>query len=182
MCSQGFFGFTSDGCSPCECSQFASSNECNETGQCLCPGGVNGLKCDECIEGYYNISLNGCEECNCNTVASTSPICDLITGQCDCRGGAISRDCSQCPNRYFTTDGISRDYCVQCICSGQTDNCTIDNTTFALGSIQSDFTETCAQFPTDCSEGWELRTADGQLAAPYGPRYISECMCVKSSK
>ena len=68
------------------------------------------------------------------------------------------------------TDGTDRDLCVECQCAGKTDVCDIDSGTFVLGAVQSDFTELCAQTPLNCSDGWELRTASGQQAAPYGPR------------
>lgn len=170
-CLPGFFDLTTSGCSPCQCSEYAISMECSDTGQCQCPNGIINLKCDQCLEGYYNISRSGCQECDCDPVSSLSTDCDLTTGQCNCTGGATGRDCSQCPGDHFITDGISREYCVECVCSGQTQICTVDNTTYALGAFQSSFTDLCAQIPTNCSDGWELTAADGQMAAPYGPRY-----------
>ncbi len=169
-CLPGFFNLTDDGCSPCDCSEFSISPECDSLGQCQCPTGVNNLKCDQCLDEYYNISQTGCQECDCNRVSSLSTICEVTTGQCPCIGDAVGRDCSLCPENYFTTDGISRDYCVMCACTGQAQVCTVDNTTHALGAFQSDFVELCTYSPTNCSDGWELQTADGQMATPFGPR------------
>ena len=68
------------------------------------------------------------------------------------------------------TDGINRDRCIECTCSGRSDMCVVDSENYALGAVQSEFTALCTQNSTSCSDGWQLLTASGQLAAPFGPR------------
>ena len=70
------------------------------------------------------------------------------------------------------TDGVSRDRCVQCTCSGRSDTCTADTENYALGAVQSEFTALCALTPSNCSDGWQLLTASGQTAI-IGPRSVA---------
>ena len=169
-CLSLFFNLTLEGCSPCSCSEFSLSPECNDTGVCSCPPGIDGIKCGQCLQEFYNISAAGCLPCECDPIGSASNTCDISTGQCDCMGGTVVRDCSQCPNDFFVTDGVDRDRCVECVCSGRSNICTANTEDYALGAIVSNFTELCANSPISCDDGWQLLRADGQVAAPYGPR------------
>jgi len=173
-CLPGYFNLTSGGCSLCQCSQFAFSNVCDSSGQCMCHSGVGGLKCDQCLDGYYNISVDGCLPCNCDLIGSASNMCDVTNGQCSCLENTIGRTCNGCPVGYFMTDGISRDRCVQCTCSGRSDMCTVDTENYALGAVQSEFTNLCAQRPTNCTDGWQLLTAGGQTIDILGIRSVSK--------
>ena len=53
---------------------------------------------------------------------------------------------------------------------GQTDECVADNESYGLGLVLSNFSELCRDNPTACDGGWTILTADGEQAAPYGPR------------
>ena len=170
QCLQGFYNFSTTGCSPCQCSVYALQDSCGPNGQCTCPYGVTGLNCDLCLPGFYNISIDGCTPCSCDLIGSLSNECDAVTGVCACVGGATGADCSTCHDGFFRTDGTVRDPCVQCSCMQRTDNCVADNETYGLGLILSNFSELCQSNPTNCEDGWTIRTVDGELAAPYGPR------------
>ena len=76
-----------------------------------------------------------------------------------------------CPDGFFRTDGMVRDQCVRCSCMGQTDECVADNESYGLGLVLSNFSTLCRDNPTACNDGWNILTADGNQAAPYGPRY-----------
>lgn len=52
--------------------------------------------------------------------------------------------------------------------------CVVDSENYALGAVLSEFTTLCTQNSTSCSDGWQLLTASGQLAAPFGPRSASQ--------
>ncbi len=171
-CLPGFFNLTSSGCIPCECSEYALSRQCNIYGQCVCPDGTEGLKCDACVTNFYNISSQGCMECQCDPIGSnTSAQCDIVSGQCVCTGNSVGLNCNMCLDGSFLTNGMTRDRCVECVCSGKTDQCVEDEANFVLGSIQTPFTTLCANNPIDCADGWKLLTESGQPAAPFGPRY-----------
>lgn len=132
---------------------------------------MGGLKCDACLPGFYNISTEGCLQCECDPFGSLSEICDSVSGQCVCTGNSIGQNCDECPDGSFLTNGIARERCVRCVCSGRTNMCTVDDVNHVLGAIRSDFRTLCSLAPTNCSDGWRLLTSDGQEAAPYGPRY-----------
>ena len=171
-CVPGHFNLTTEGCTNCSCSVFSSSIQCSDSGQCPCPQGVGGATCGQCLPENYNITTDGCAPCACSEVGvrSSSNNCDPVTGQCPCISSTVGRDCAECPAGHFETDGTTREVCIECVCSGQTDSCTSDPDNYVLAAVQSDFTELCAQDPVACSDGWMLFTADGQIAAPYGPR------------
>ncbi len=171
-CLPGFFNLTSSGCSPCQCSDFALSQQCDSTGQCLCPDGVEGLKCNVCLSEFYNISTEGCLQCQCDPLGSESTQCDVATGQCVCTGNSVGLNCNECTDGSFLTKGVILDRCVQCVCTGKTDECVVNEINFILGSIQTDFTTLCATAPTECASGWRLLTENGQPAAPFGPRLV----------
>lgn len=172
QCLPGYFNLTSAGCTACQCSAIAISEQCSADGQCECPDGVVGLTCDQCEVGFYNISIDGCLECSCDPLGSTPDPCDVSSGQCICTGGSVGLDCSLCPDRFFVTDSLIRERCVRCVCSGRSEICTVDENNFALGAVQSNFSEMCASNPSNCDDGWQLLTASGLTAAPYGPRSV----------
>ena len=143
QCLDGTYNLTSNGCSDCNCSQYASSNECDDDGVCACPDNIAEPKCEECQDGYYNISANGCTICGCNPEASVSDTCDEVTGQCNCTENAIGLQCMDCPATHYQTAGISQDYCTQCICFGLSTSCVGDNDNYILTTIESDFGTVC---------------------------------------
>ena len=75
-----------------------------------------------------------------------------------------------CPEGFFRTDGEVRDQCVRCSCMGQTNDCLADNETYGLGLVLSNFSALCQYAPIACDDGWMILMADGEQAAPYGPR------------
>ena len=170
QCLEGFYNFSSNGCSPCQCSEYALLDTCDSDGQCLCPFGVSGQYCDQCQQNFYNISVDGCLPCSCDLTGSLSSACDVTSGQCSCVGGSVGMNCDMCPDGFFRTDGDVRDQCVRCTCMGRTDDCVLDNESYGLGLMLSNFSVLCSNNPSECDDGWIIRTADGDLAAPYGPR------------
>ncbi|KAK9508703.1 hypothetical protein O3M35_006195 [Rhynocoris fuscipes] len=63
MCQENYYGFSVDGCLPCECDSIESvSQECNATGWCLCLENVEGKHCDRCKENKYDKQKN-CVDC-----------------------------------------------------------------------------------------------------------------------
>ena len=170
QCLPGFYSLSATGCSPCQCSEYALQDSCDSQGQCTCPYGVTGLTCDQCQSNFYNISIDGCTPCNCDLSGSFSSACDTTTGQCTCVGSTVGRNCSMCPDGFFRTGGLVRDQCVRCSCMGQTSECVADNASYGLGLILSNFSMLCQDTPIACDDGWTILTADGEQAAPYGPR------------
>lgn len=169
-CQPGYYNLTSNGCSPCRCSEFSLSQQCDNAGQCQCPDGVTGLKCDICLPEFYNISNEGCMQCQCDPLGSESEQCDVISGQCVCTGNSVGLNCNECLEGSFLTSGRIVERCIECICTGKTNECVADEANFVLGSIQTDFTILCATEPAQCASGWRLLTENGQPAAPFGPR------------
>ena len=72
------------------------------------------------------------------------------------------------------TDGINRDRCIECTCSGRSDSCVVDSENYALGAVQSEFTTLCTQNSTNCNDGWQLRTEIGQLENLFVLRLASQ--------
>ncbi|GCB72288.1 hypothetical protein scyTo_0006235 [Scyliorhinus torazame] len=64
-CEPYHFGFSQDGCKPCDCDHEGSrSLQCKEDGTCDCKEGFVGTHCDQCEENYfYNRTRPGCQEC-----------------------------------------------------------------------------------------------------------------------
>ncbi|XP_069794299.1 laminin subunit gamma-1 isoform X1 [Narcine bancroftii] len=64
-CEHYHFGFSRDGCKPCDCDHEGSrSLQCKEDGKCDCKEGFVGTHCDQCEENYfYNRTKPGCQEC-----------------------------------------------------------------------------------------------------------------------
>lgn len=48
--------------------------------------------------------------------------------------------------------------------------CSDDSASYQAAGVQSDFTQLCALDPVDCNDAWQLLTASGTSAAPFGPR------------
>ena len=171
-CTLGHYNLSSTGCTDCNCSQFSTSSQCSDSGQCPCLPGVGSNTCDQCLSGYYDISPTGCSACECSTVGvrSSSNECDVTTGQCPCIGNTITRDCSQCPEGFYETNNTNTDACLECVCSNRSSVCTDGSANYQAAASISDFTQLCSADPVFCNDGWELLTASGITAAPFGPR------------
>ncbi|TDG52532.1 hypothetical protein AWZ03_000765 [Drosophila navojoa] len=63
QCENFFFGFSVDGCKPCECDESGSKGfQCDQSGQCPCNDNVEGRRCDRCKENKYD-RQRGCVAC-----------------------------------------------------------------------------------------------------------------------
>ena len=63
-CQQDFYGFSQQGCAPCDCFQpGAITNQCDSNGICECREGVFGEKCNKCSENFYDVT-QGCIPCS----------------------------------------------------------------------------------------------------------------------
>lgn len=70
-CLPNHYGFSQDGCSPCQCSRLGTrpdNFQCDENGQCTCKKNVVGKNCDKCRPGYFALEVDnpyGCRACFC---------------------------------------------------------------------------------------------------------------------
>lgn len=159
-CATGYYNLTTNGCSNCSCSQYATSEICNENGDCNCPENVTPPKCSECEDGFYGLSINGCMSCGCNINASTSKVCDKETGNCNCTEGAIGPKCTECPDTHYEANGFGQDYCVECFCFNHTTNCTRnDNNYLKKVGVTSVFDGNCTT-EAECTKGWEFKSIE----------------------
>ncbi|CAK1540067.1 unnamed protein product [Leptosia nina] len=99
-------GPNEDGCpitsSTCGCNRLGSvSDQCDDSGQCVCRPGVGGLKCDRCEPGYWGLPRigsghTGCIPCGCSAFGSVREDCEQMTGRCVCRSGVQGQKCTVC--------------------------------------------------------------------------------------
>lgn len=62
-CAAYQYGFSSDGCKPCDCDESGSKGfQCDASGQCPCNDNVEGRRCDRCKENKFN-RHQGCLDC-----------------------------------------------------------------------------------------------------------------------
>lgn len=142
----------------CGCDSNNSVSHLCDDGQCSCVEGVAGLQCNECEDGQYNFTSSGCQPCECEQLGSASNTCDKLTGACDCIDGATGDVCSACPIGTILTNTSYQRYCEPCRCYNRSDVCTVDNSTYNLAVITSNFIELCnnsANF-TIVDDGWVL--------------------------
>ncbi|XP_045484151.1 agrin isoform X4 [Pieris rapae] len=116
-CSDSVFGCCGDGVtsasgpneegcpvtsSSCGCNRLGSvSDQCDDSGQCVCRPGVGGLKCDRCEPGYWGLPRigsghTGCIPCGCSAFGSVREDCEQMTGRCVCRPGVQGQKCTVC--------------------------------------------------------------------------------------
>ncbi|XP_070614585.1 laminin subunit gamma-3 isoform X2 [Erythrolamprus reginae] len=65
QCQNEFFGFSSQGCQVCNCSQIGSvSLQCHDNSSCVCKKGFVGNKCDQCdVNYYFDPESENCQLC-----------------------------------------------------------------------------------------------------------------------
>ena len=138
-CEPGFYNFTQNGCTPCNC--YGTNKVCDaETGQCICPSNTKGRSCDTCTEYHWNITENnGCQPCNCSSTGATNGRCNKTTGQCECRYGVEGRECHKCSPGYkeFSLDGCKQCNCsvegsISSVCDASSGQCICKNNTISL--------------------------------------------------
>lgn len=91
---QNFFG---EGCNEiCSCQNGGSCHHI--TGDCICPPGVKGLRCEDgCPAGYFGTR---CDRL-CETACSTG-FCDRTFGFCQCQPGFFGSACDKpCPSNTW---------------------------------------------------------------------------------
>ena len=121
-CQYGYYNLTAsnpDGCQPCNCNPFGSTNQyCDPvTGQCLCKDNVDGLQCDRCMDGYWSFS-EGCIPCHCNLEGTEPPAkCDKNGGQCVCKANVEGLKCDFCKEESFGFGESETLGCVGCTCN-----------------------------------------------------------------
>ncbi|KAK3104524.1 hypothetical protein FSP39_004009 [Pinctada imbricata] len=144
-CSAGYYGNATGGtpsdCQPCPCplpqapNQFSPTCILDTDGQVTCtacPAGHTGRRCESCIQGYTGNPLQPgdyCKidtgpDCQCDargTVPNTQ--CDPVSRQCQCKAHARGLRCSSCAAGYFNLASDNSQGCLECYCSGVTDQC-----------------------------------------------------------
>ena len=85
-------------CLPCGCSAYSNSSQCDLNGQCPCPLGIQGLKCDACSYMHHNLSA-GCPACTCDM-----PDCNCIQCVCSGKSSVCSADLVDYSKAVMTTD------------------------------------------------------------------------------
>ncbi|XP_013079381.2 laminin subunit alpha-5-like [Biomphalaria glabrata] len=132
ICTPGYFNFTDNGCSPCNCHpKGAETGSCDPNGRCSCKKNIlqgnvtsaldnNGTSiridgtCSHCLPNYFGIeSGQGCSPCNCSVDGSTSLQCDE-TGQCPCKDTVTGLKCDACKDGFY---GFGPNGCSSCNCS-----------------------------------------------------------------
>ena len=164
-CAPDFFNFSSEGCTPCSCSQYSiSPPSCDvSSGQCPCPSGATGRTCDSCLPGFFGLTNDGCSACNCDLVGSLTGICDPISGQCTCVNGLGGRACEICSSGFFYTGEVGgAETCKKCVCSGRGGICSRSTQNGRLLAVQYNFTDLCSTDSVNCGRGWVIMTDAGE--------------------
>jgi len=103
QCIPGFYNFTSQGCSACNCTTLGSQNlVCDViTGQCPCKPGVINRTCSGCRPSFFGYQTGlGCRNCSCNWDGSAMVFCDE-NGVCPCKNTTTGVKCDQCKPFHF---------------------------------------------------------------------------------
>ncbi|CAL1682411.1 unnamed protein product [Lasius platythorax] len=119
-------------CEPCNCN--GHSNQCDpETGTCEnCAHHTTGDNCEVCEPGYEGDATRGTsndctyrsprpESCRCNEAGSRSTSC--VDGRCECKRNVEGQECNRCRPSTYGLHAENIDGCVECYCSGVTDQC-----------------------------------------------------------
>nr|XP_023417041.1 multiple epidermal growth factor-like domains protein 9 [Cavia porcellus] len=123
QCQDGYYGFSKNGCLPCQCNNRSASCDVL-TGVCLnCQENSKGDHCEECEEGFYQspYASKECLRCPCSAVTSTGNCIielDELEPRCvQCKDGYTGQNCNKCENGYYNSDSI----CIPCQCHGHVD-------------------------------------------------------------
>ncbi|KAF4527485.1 hypothetical protein B566_EDAN014538, partial [Ephemera danica] len=116
-------------CEPCDCN--GHSTECDpETGVCQnCRDHTTGDNCDICEPGYDGDATHarGCQPrgglpCECDRRGSLDTNC-ADGYQCQCKTNVEGRECDHCRAGTFALMEHHVSGCLECFCSGVTDDC-----------------------------------------------------------
>ncbi|XP_033845842.1 laminin subunit gamma-3 [Periophthalmus magnuspinnatus] len=129
-----------DVCLPCNCNINGSvTQQCDQTGSCVCKEGVTGEKCDTCTPGFHSLGLGGCRPCGCSPVGSVGH-CSAVDGHCSCKANVEGQNCDRCKPGSFDLQQMNPGGCQACFCFGHSLACSSSSHYRAL-NITSDFTE-----------------------------------------
>ncbi|XP_023290722.1 basement membrane-specific heparan sulfate proteoglycan core protein [Orussus abietinus] len=119
-------------CEPCQCN--GHSNQCDpETGICEnCADHTTGDNCERCEYQYEGDATRGtpqdCQprgssqyKCNCTRAGSRDTSC--VNNQCECKANVEGPNCDRCRPSTFGLSESNIDGCIDCYCSGVTDQC-----------------------------------------------------------
>ncbi|KAG9352925.1 hypothetical protein JZ751_017501 [Albula glossodonta] len=176
-CTDGSFGV---GCTQsCDC----SGSPCDKvTGQCRCPAGTTGERCEKvCVDGYWG---QGCKEV-C-PACENGGVCDKQNGTCHCPPGYMGRLCQNgvyCPLLYGPIRALEREregerkrlLTAECSavysgrCHPVTGRCTC-----ASGWTGHSCTKACdaGRWGVGCANTCDCRNSDGGCDAVTG-----QCLC-----
>ncbi|XP_071452213.1 laminin subunit alpha-2-like [Hetaerina americana] len=103
-CLPGFYGFSEQGCKPCEpCNR--DGHVCDPvSGRCVCPPLSEGERCQICMPGSWkdpNSSEPGCKLCECDPSGMLRIQCHPTTGRCVCRRGFGGPKCAECAYGFY---------------------------------------------------------------------------------
>ncbi|KAL7980882.1 hypothetical protein Chor_002036 [Crotalus horridus] len=104
-CQAGFFGFSSQGCQACNCSQIGSvSLHCHDNSTCGCKKGFVGSKCDHCdVNYFFDLESKQCQECPlCYSLVKeeTDRLKDKLT---EIEAWFQKPSCDQSKDKYYHT-------------------------------------------------------------------------------
>nr|CAB3263374.1 laminin subunit gamma-1-like [Phallusia mammillata] len=127
-------------CTACECSGIgATSQQCDESGQCTCKPGVGGARCDQCMNGYFGLSEAGCSLCQCSNEGTTDgTVCDADTGACVCKLNVEGNNCDRCKPGFMNLQATNPYGCTACFCYGHSSVCSV-SPDYTVAYIISDF-------------------------------------------
>eukprot|EP00794_Sanderia_malayensis_P015666 gene15666-17246_t len=115
QCMPGFYNFTSNGCTACNCTVLGSKSlVCDViSGQCPCHPGVVNRTCSQCRDSFYGFQTGrGCNNCSCNWDGSKGVYCGE-NGECDCKNTTMGQKCDICKPMHFN---FSSNGCTPCQC------------------------------------------------------------------
>ena len=169
-CVKGTFGYDPvQGCLACDCDPTGvtdASGSCDATsGQCSCLPSRAGRRCDQCKPGYYDFP--NCKKCDCNEDGITG--CDPETGRCTCKEYVAGTRCDLCKIGYFYLNGENPKGCLECWCSGQTNQCDIrSNKISSAGSMTGNWTLQNGGSDKNATSGLYYAMERGDMTSLYG--------------
>eukprot|EP00795_Rhopilema_esculentum_P010926 gene10926-19760_t len=121
QCQAGYFNFTNNGCSACNCTELGSSSlVCDViTGRCPCKPGVVNRTCNACRPSFFGYQTGiGCRNCSCNWDGSEYMFC-REDGSCFCKNTTTGAKCDMCKPLFFNFTATGCSPC-NCDTSGST--------------------------------------------------------------